>query len=140
MNVPTLVLLRDPIDTVLSKATQYGESMIGSLLHRWVTFFEPIASRYADIVVVAKFETSITSPNKLVATVNARFGTPFQSALDLKGAVSDLSIAHTGWNMNPVLPTTKRDELKPLFRPHVHSHPLAAQAKEIYHHLRPDAL
>lgn len=75
LGIPTLVLLRDPRDAVLSLAIRDPISL-GQALEYYVSFYEA-AEEYSDSYVLGLFEEVVGDYGAVIERVNARFGTEF---------------------------------------------------------------
>ncbi len=73
--IPTLVLLRNPRDAVLSYAVRDPIS-VGQALEYYVSFYEAV-ERYRDSFVLGPFEEVTSDYGPVIERVNARFGTNF---------------------------------------------------------------
>jgi len=76
MGVPTLVLARDPADTVLSHMIREPGISARQALSNWIRFYEAVVP-LKDGVVVADFAEVTTDFGAVIRDVNARFGTRF---------------------------------------------------------------
>ena len=73
--IPTLVLLRNPRDAVLSYAVRDPIS-VGQALEYYVSFYEAV-ERYRDSFVLGPFEEVTSDYSSVIERVNAKFGTNF---------------------------------------------------------------
>jgi hypothetical protein len=76
MGVPTLVLIRDPVDTVLSHMIREPGIPARQAMSSWVGFYEAVVP-LEDAVVVADFGDVTTDFGAVIREVNSRFGTSF---------------------------------------------------------------
>ena len=76
MRVPTLALIRDPVDTVLSHMIREPGISARQALSNWIRFYEAVVP-LRDRVVVADFAEVTTDFGAVIRDVNARFGTRF---------------------------------------------------------------
>lgn len=74
---PTLVLVRDPIDTCVSHILRYSAATPRQVLRSWIRFYEGI-SGLRDGIVVADFREVVDDFGDVTKRVNARFGTRFR--------------------------------------------------------------
>jgi hypothetical protein len=76
-NVPALVLIRQPMDAVVSNLFRHPERGVNGLLRGYLRFYEPLL-RYRTGFVVATFEEVVDGHfDSVIRRVNTRFGTPF---------------------------------------------------------------
>jgi hypothetical protein len=75
--IPTLVLLRDPEETVLSLALWMPHITLKQALRDYVRFYRRIVS-YRDSFVVARFDDVTSDFGAVIRQLNARFGTSFE--------------------------------------------------------------
>lgn len=75
--VPTLVLLREPEEAVLSHVVYTPGLTVEASLRGYVRFHEPLL-RYREGFVVGPFEEVVSDFGAVIERVNARFGTSFR--------------------------------------------------------------
>jgi hypothetical protein len=75
-HVPTLVLLRNPEDAVLSRVISHPPITIHQALREYVHFFTHILP-YVSNVVVAGFQDVTTNFGTVIGAINNAFGTHF---------------------------------------------------------------
>jgi hypothetical protein len=146
--LPTLVLIRDPVEAVISNRGL--QLQIGAVedkpmpmhvtfemhLQGWLSFYRTV-ERVKDRVVIAPFEDVIDDFGLIIERVNERFGTSFAS------------FNHTPSNVETVrnnrgyhaLPSTQRDRLKETARYAFHrnvgeDHPIARTARRLFRRFR----
>jgi hypothetical protein len=73
---PTLVLIRDPIDAVVSHLVREPGVTPRQGLRNWVRFYRSVQAARDD-VVVARFEDVTTDFGSVIDRLNERFGTSF---------------------------------------------------------------
>lgn len=76
LGIPTIVLVRDPVDACISHVIRRPELTLRDSLRDYVDFYrtlEPVRDR----IVVAPFERAIHDFGSVLKEVNARFGTDF---------------------------------------------------------------
>jgi hypothetical protein len=77
LNVPALVLIREPIDAVVSNLFRHPERGVDGLLRGYLRFYEPLLPHRTGFVV-ATFEEVIEGGfGSVTRRVNTRFGTDF---------------------------------------------------------------
>lgn len=74
--VPTIVLVRDPIDAVASQWFQYPTVSLKTELRRYATFYKEIL-RYVEGIVVVPFESCVSDFGKVIEAVNSKFANSF---------------------------------------------------------------
>jgi hypothetical protein len=75
-SVPTLLLVREPEDAILSLLVRRPELTVAQGLRGYVRFHRPLV-RYRRGVVVGTFEQAVTGFGDLMREVNETFGTSF---------------------------------------------------------------
>lgn len=75
-NIPTLVLIRNPEDAVLSRIVRRSSLSLGFALRDYIRFYENIR-RYGKGFVLATFEESIHDFGEVTARINDHFGCNF---------------------------------------------------------------
>lgn len=76
LQVPTLVLIREPADSVLSHMIREPGISAHMALSNWVRFYENVLP-FRDRVVIGDFPDVIGDFGSVIRRVNARFGTTF---------------------------------------------------------------
>jgi N-acetylglucosaminyldiphosphoundecaprenol N-acetyl-beta-D-mannosaminyltransferase len=74
--VPTLVLIRDPADSVLSHMIREPGISARSALRNWIRFYEAVLP-LKDRVVIGDFPDVVGDFGAVIERVNAKFGTDF---------------------------------------------------------------
>jgi hypothetical protein len=139
LGVPTAVILRDPVDCVVSRS--YASPwMIGSVFAQWIRFFVA-AEALAPSLEWLTFEGVTRDPAGAVEGINRRFGRRFESrfpeASRVFGHMDEIyaRAAGEGGRPNPNRPITSKVERQQAIRPAVESHRLAAPARVLYRRL-----
>jgi hypothetical protein len=140
--VPTLVILRNPIDCVASRS-QGAPWLTGPVFKQWIRFFETAEALRAAILSLS-FESITRDPAGAVERINERFGRHFNSRFPEAKRVfehMDASYAETVHeeSMNPNRPDPTRAEARTRARQAAQSHPLAPTAVTLYDRLRSSA-
>lgn len=83
LGVPTLILLRPPVESVASLMARYPERRLDPVreLDRYQRFYSTVLAR-TDRVAVARFEDTVSSLSAVIEEVNKRFGTSFAAFAD----------------------------------------------------------
>jgi hypothetical protein len=138
--VPTLVILRNPIDCSVSRS-KHAPWMVGPVLSQWIHFFRAVEA-LEDAVLRLSFELVTSDPCAAVERVNDRFARAFQSELpDAERIFAHMDEAWSGGShgpgpgRNPNRPDPARAEHKLQVRPLAESHPLAGTALALYERL-----
>jgi hypothetical protein len=74
--IPSLVLIRNPEDAVLSLVIRVPERSIKVALRDYIRFYKTI-KLYRDSYVIAEFEEVISDFGEIIKRLNRRFGTDF---------------------------------------------------------------
>lgn len=77
LGIPTIVVIREPEDAVLSHVIRHGDVRIASALHRYVSMYRRILP-LRDSVVVSDFPRTTGDLGSVIREVNRRFGTHFE--------------------------------------------------------------
>ena len=147
LRVPALLLLREPLDAMMSLMLRDSRFSAERALRYYVTFYETAAD-YRDDFVVGSFEEVTGDYGTVIDRINARFDTefePFDHAEQNVGRVFDLiEESHRARRRNKIMeeqiarPSAARAELKDELRGTLHSpelEPLIARAKAIHEDL-----
>lgn len=73
--IPSLVLVRNPEDAITSLVIRNPQSVEQALRH-YIMFYETVAE-YRDAFVLGLFEEVVSDYGRVIARVNAKFGTEF---------------------------------------------------------------
>lgn len=144
--VPTVVILRDPIACVVSRASFWNAPcMIGPVYRQWIRFFRSI-ERFQDDMLIARFESVTRRPREVVEAINNRFDTHFNVRFpdmeQVAGLMHRVYVPQRGEaeSGNPNLPSAGKELAKARFRSRVREHRLARPARAIYTRLARAAL
>ena len=77
LNIPTLLLIRNPQDAVCSFIIREPCISIKKALQYYLDFYQQLVA-YQDNLVIAKFETVTTDYAQVIREVNLKFNTKFQ--------------------------------------------------------------
>jgi hypothetical protein len=99
MRKPTIVLIRSPDEAVLSTVIRYPHVSISQALRGYRRFYSPLL-RYADRVMVARFEDVTTDFGRLIRQVNQRFGTTFVAFESNEANVDSVLAEVDRWDLN----------------------------------------
>jgi hypothetical protein len=137
LRVPTVVILRDPIDCVVSRAAFWNTPiLIGAIFRQWIRFFREI-EKVRDDVLFVSFESVTRKPEVVIKAINAHFNTDFNSQLpEVEQVFSGMDRVYTGpEQQNPNRPSMDKESVKKSIRPSVVAHKLAQPACELYSRL-----
>ena len=138
--VPTLVILRDPIDCVLARVPDLTEQrMIGPNLRMWLSFWTRVGG-LLDRVALVRFEDMVARPETTIRLINDTFSTSFNWTLPPAEAVFEVMHEHRRAstspgdmaNPHPNVPDPAKAARKREVRPHVLAHRLSGPAQEMY--------
>jgi hypothetical protein len=146
--IPTLVLIRAPLDAVLSHMVREPGVTARQALVAWVRFYERILP-FRDRIVIADFADVTGDFGAVIARLNERYGTdflPFDHTPDNVAMVFDLIEERNRRRYGSVSETTvprpssERDERKAILRAELEAAtlaPLRARAATTYRALVP---
>ena len=75
-NIPTLVIIRQPRDAVLSNLIFHPSASVKTLLYDYCDFYKRIENVRGKIVL-ASFDSVVQDLGKVISTINSRFDTSF---------------------------------------------------------------
>src|SRR5439155_9424494 len=76
LGIPTIVLIREPAESVASEAIRSYPVPLRSVLHAYCCFYEALRP-YLDCMTVGEFRTVTSDFGSVIQAVNCRFGTSF---------------------------------------------------------------
>ncbi len=145
--IPVIVLLRDPLDAVVSELQRYPHLSATGLVREYIRFYQRILP-ITDSVVLAPFEMVTADFGSVVREVNTRFRTTFspyertpeseQLVLDELSWADMIVNRHRGIREHTVArPSAERDREKPFLRAQVlaRAAPEMARARALYERL-----
>jgi hypothetical protein len=135
LGIPTIALLRNPVDCVTSRAGN-NPHMIGPMYYQWIRFFRAVET-LRDSVVIGRFETITKNPTEFIRYVNQCSGTDFCDALPEEEVVfRAMDESFSGpvgpRRRNPNRPTPERVHLNRQARSRIAEHRLAPDAMTFY--------
>jgi hypothetical protein len=148
MSIPTLVLIRDPEDVVLSQMVREPGTGAGQALANWIRFYEHVLP-CRDRVIIAGFDQVTSDFGEVIRRVNQRFDTRFAEFEHTEANVErcfDLIERNNreryGVLSEPMVarPSARRDALKDAVRQRYEVDrlaPLRARAARVYRALVP---
>lgn len=136
--VPTVALLRDPIDCVVSRTAFWNTPiLIGPIFRQWIRFFRAVV-QVRDRVLVVSFESVTRKPEEAIKAINGRFDTTFDSRFPkMEQITADMDRAYARvvgglGQKNPNLPGAEKEAVKTRFCSLVAAHRLAQPACDLY--------
>jgi hypothetical protein len=140
-DVPRVVILRNPIDCVVSRSCR-EPWRIAPVYLQWIRFFHAVEA-LRQFVLIASFHTVTTKPETVVGALNAKFGTNFNMTfpkadevfLKMDRQYARAVGAHSGLVINPNRPHLAKEDLKNTIRPLVMRHRLSHRAFGVYESL-----
>jgi hypothetical protein len=147
---PTIVLIRDPVDAVISHLIREPRLTPRQGLHNWVRFYRFVA-HLPHRFVLATFEEVTTDLGPVIDRLNDRFGTSFARFAHTPENVERCfewiedrnRSQNSGLESTIARPSSARDAIKASLRPKVQSprlRPLVARACELHESLVADAI
>ena len=146
--LPTIILVRDPVEAVTSVLVRFPERNVHQELVAFARLYRRSA-RYLDRVVVADFEEVTTVFGEVIERVNRRFGTSFnpfvhgdESAIaEVLGQIEAYDRTQFGeaTNMRTARPSAEKEDEKARIRPILASpelQPLVEDCERVYRCLR----
>jgi len=127
-NIPTLIIVREPDEAVLSFIARVKVLTLEQALREYSNFHHHILP-YKDGIVVTNFSEFLQDPAQTVARLDRKFGTDFSSGLEVKheSAAENVKSWHKFNKAGSVhesdvpLPSEVRSERKELLREYLHS-------------------
>jgi len=77
LKVPTLVLIRNPVDAVLSNMVAYTGSSPVLLLNYYINYYKQIY-KYREKIVIGHFNDVINNFGQIIETINGKYSTNFK--------------------------------------------------------------
>lgn len=141
LGVPTAVILRNPIDCVVSRCYD-APWLVGPVFAQWIRFFRA-AEALAPSLQLLAFEGVTGDPGAAVETINRRFDRCFESGFPEPSRVfarMDEAYARAvgdgSASINPNRPNASKVPRQRAIRPRAQSHRLAPTATALYRRLR----
>lgn len=137
-NVPTVALVRPPLDALKSVMVIDGSLSVGLALWNYEKFYKATFKRQESLIVV-NFKTAVTVPERAIEAVNNKFGTKFHFSpvnSELSATIKDTLINHARVNnqgLQVAVPTQEKDELKTLYENRIMGHPRFKAVDDLYH-------
>lgn len=139
--IPTLVLIRQPVDAVLSLLVRYPELSPRKCLRDYIVFYESI-THLRDGFVIGEFDDVINRHGTVIEAVNRKFGTDFTPFVgtpeNIAGVFSDINLVHQeiGETSEQIArPTEEKNRLKRKIKDSLETReiqPLVEKARECY--------
>jgi hypothetical protein len=81
--IPTIVLIRDPVNAIASSLIAQARGDIDDEVYRYLKFYHWVEPR-VDAVVIAEFQTAVTDFNRVIHRVNEKYNTAFKCIENLE--------------------------------------------------------
>lgn len=138
MDVPALVLIRDPQETVLSFVVHQSANnlTIEQALRTWISFYETVLP-YRDRFVLGPFDEVVTDFGTVIQQVNRFFGTSFDDFAHTEDNVARcFELIKEGYGESAekrvAVPSKEREDLKDALRKEFRSRRLAPMREKAY--------
>ena len=142
--VPTLVLIRNPLDTIISNHIyNFCRTNLSLEIKNYICYYNYI-DRIKDKILLVNFETAIYEPNYVIKCLNKKFNLSFS-----KGIKKDIILQmekeyknesqHLKYNVSPI-PSERRTNLKKQLFPSIKNNLYYPIAKDIYNSLQSTAI
>lgn len=136
LELPVLLLIREPIAAAASRLTRFGTDTPPQALREYIDFYSH-ALRYLDDVVIADFRETVEYPAEVIDRINLRFGTRL-SLFSEDDAEVIATVEHALRRKNGALPTQRSGDYTQaeLALRHPACSKLLAQCDELYDQIR----
>ena len=132
-NIPTLVLIREPVEVIASLLAWDSSLLVGVALKAYISFYRKLLP-YVDNFLVIGFEDVTTKPIDVVKAFNTRFGVNFilpeytDARIDrIREGINNRNVA----TASP-LPTPEKEKAKEGTRERIKDDPKLSDAIKIY--------
>jgi len=76
--IPTILLIRDPFDTILSTYIYHFKKVsLNALAESWINFYKPLLD-YKSRLVISDFDRTVSNFNKKISECDSKFDTHFR--------------------------------------------------------------
>lgn len=145
-NVPTIVILRNPVDCVVSRSCREPWRII-AVYRQWIRFFKAV-SNLRDFILLPSFHSATEHPGNVLRAFNSKFKTSFNTDfprtedvfLKMDQNFAGQRAAGNMRRINPNRPNPEKEMLKKEILPIVAQHRLSSVALKIYESLAQDAI
>lgn len=145
-NIPTLILVREPVSAVTSLVTRHPEIRTDQALRQYGRFYRYIEDR-RESVVIADFKEVTRNFGGVIERINRRFGTAFRPYYNTDERDAQIFSRIDRLNYDGAIvstqrvarPSKERHEGNKALSRDVAAHPLAAPMHALYLRLTPDA-
>ena len=146
LDVPAIVLIREPSEAILSVMVRDPHASIRWALRSYIRFYSAVVP-YLEKTVVAPFTTATSDLGSIIRTVNRRYGTAFAEFMPTEDALNSvrqtvewmgqLDSMRTGWDyrLGVALPSEQRRRAKEARRTEYldeRNKPLRLRAESLY--------
>jgi len=137
-NVPTVLLIRNPTDSVTSVLAWDGKLNVTIALASYAHFYRQLW-KYRSQILILRFEDVIQRPDECVQLINSRFGqkfaaTRFNPSVDqqIKARLEKVDSRHERSHLNSTLPNAAKIDLKLKYANQLVNSRLFTNAQSIY--------
>ena len=138
-NVPTLVLVRDPVSTCCSLLLKHHieptAKEVGSLLLDYIEYHDVVMKKSAQLGIL-RFEDAVSSPEYIIRVVCQRLDFDLNNSAVEEKALAGQQLVEVKESDKSVegssLPNEERKQMKIGVESHVRNHLLCARALELY--------
>jgi hypothetical protein len=140
-NIPALVLIRDPVDAILSLLVRYPKLSPARCLRDYMIFYESI-KHLRNGFVIGKFDDVINRHGEIIESVNRKFGTDFTPFVgtpeNIAKVFADINLVHEeiGETAEQIArPTEEKNRLKRKIKDSLETEeilPMVEKARECY--------
>ena len=141
--VPTVILIRKPLDAATSWAIMTNSEKPASCLDSWIKFYHWLSLQPTSKYILVYFSEAICPTAKTISKINAAFDTKFKHSNEdadlLYKKVRERISNHASRNWegehqmrNIPMPDSERDEIKDIYREKLKLAPCLAEAEALY--------
>ena len=142
-NVPTLVLIRDPLDSLASWAIRTNKLTIENMLQEYINYYNYIQKHCKDFLILS-FDTLTSDLNKTLIIIDEYFGFKikhknYESINELQNHIFDVIDNNSNkWNGNKekwksiAIPNQKRKKAKDKFKQQIKNLKEYSYSRELY--------
>jgi len=127
-SLPIVITIRDPFEMATSFLSRKPWYNLELLLKGYIDFYTSALKETKGNMIVARFDTTVTDPNKVIIAINKHFGTTFNLVDDIETATKGF-LSRSSLNTKP---SEEREILKIHTRDRVSKAVNLAEAYSIY--------
>lgn len=142
-NIPTVVLIRDPEQSIVSSVIAHKKNDIDEEVSRYIDFYGWVCTRL-DRMIVADFDQVINDFNAVILEINNQCDKSFLLLENVKEADSQVKddiekrydrLGQSEMSHIKPVPTNERNKIKEKFREAVLNHSDFQEAKKLYENI-----